>query len=180
MSRITYAALCAGLGFVCAHADADTVVYNFPIEVAQSVPAPTIPDGFSPSGFATVTLDTDTNLLTWDITYSGLTGEIVAPGAHFHGPAGFGATAGVVVDLAGNVAGTGTGAPLPQPASGSLVGNFTISDAQESDILAGLWYVNIHTALNGPGEIRGQVIPAPASAATLALLGAAALRRRRR
>ena len=30
---------------------------------------------------------------------------------------------------------------------------------QRRDLLRGLWYVNIHTANNPGGEIRGQVIP---------------------
>ena len=39
-------------------------------------------------------------------------------------------------------------------------GRAAITDAQAADLLAGRWYVNIHTAAHGGGEIRfdGQVI----------------------
>ena len=77
-----------------------------------------------------------------------------------HGPAPAGSTAGVQIFLS-------DGAP-PEPATGQLVGSAAITDDQEADLLAGLWYVNIHTELNQPGEIRGQVVPEPATA-TLAL-----------
>ncbi|ACB52622.1 hypothetical protein cce_3274 [Crocosphaera subtropica ATCC 51142] len=49
-----------------------------------------------------------------------------------------------------------------------------VSEKQESQLLSGLWYINIHTEANPPGEIRGQVnintIPEPF---TLGLLGMA-------
>jgi hypothetical protein len=32
-----------------------------------------------------------------------------------------------------------------------------LTDAQAADLLAGRWYVNVHTDANKPGEIRGQV-----------------------
>lgn len=155
-------------------AGADIIEFDFPIDVAQAVPAPVIPAGFDPSGSAVVTFDTDTKELVWDIEYQGLSGDIVSPGAHFHGPADFGETAGIQVFIVG-----GAGMPIPQPPSGRLMGSATLTSAQESDLLAGLWYVNIHTALNPAGEIRGQVIPAPATLAILGVAGLAARRRRR-
>jgi hypothetical protein len=36
-------------------------------------------------------------------------------------------------------------------------GSATLTDAQAVDLLAGRYYINIHTAANPPGEIRGQV-----------------------
>jgi hypothetical protein len=32
-----------------------------------------------------------------------------------------------------------------------------LTDPQESDLLNGLWYANVHTQAHGGGEIRGQV-----------------------
>lgn len=93
------------------------------------------------TGTATITYDEATNLLSWDITYGGLSGPVTV--AHFHGPAVPGVNAGVQVPI------TVTASPL--------IGSATITDAQEADLFAGLYYVNIHTAANPGGEIRGQV-----------------------
>lgn len=163
--------IAAGALSVCAgFASGNVVTFEFPIDWMQEVPAPTIPAGFDPSGSGIVTIDTVTNLLTWEIQYQGLTGDIVAPGAHFHGPADFGATAGIQIHLTMD---------LPQPPSGVITGSTTINSQQRDDLLAGLWYVNLHTAMNQPGEIRGQVVPAPGVFATLGLAGLLGLRRRR-
>ena len=89
--------------------------------------------------------DTETNQLSWNISSNGLSGQAIA--AHFHGPAGFGQEAGVQVNI-----GTISGLQTP------LVGSAALTDAQESDLLNGLLYINIHTGLNPSGEIRGQVI----------------------
>jgi hypothetical protein len=39
-------------------------------------------------------------------------------------------------------------------------GTATLTDAQIKDLEAGKWYVNVHTAANKGGEIRGQVTAA--------------------
>ena len=104
------------------------------------------------TGFATMTLDDVTNLFSWDISWSGLTGTETV--MHFHGPALPTQNAGVQVDF-GAISGTAS------PSIGSTI----ISGAQSADLLAGLWYINIHTTVFPGGEIRGQVsvIPIPAS-----------------
>jgi hypothetical protein len=61
----------------------------------------------------------------------------------------------------------------------TLIGSATISDAFEAELLAGLWYINIHSTFRPGGEIRGQVIPEPGTLA-LAAFGLAALALRRR
>jgi hypothetical protein len=106
---------------------------------AQEVP----PVPGSGTGQADVKLDTATKTITWNLTYSGLSGPAVA--AHIHGPAAPGSNAGVVVPF--NVAGN--------PITGSAV----LTDAQISDLMAGNDYVNIHTAKSKGGEIRGQLAP---------------------
>ena len=88
------------------------------------------------------TLDKGTNVLTWKITYSGLSGP--ATMAHFHGPAMPGSNAGVAV-------------PFSSPVS-PIEGSATLSAMQVADLMAGKWYANIHTAANPGGEIRGQVL----------------------
>jgi hypothetical protein len=68
--------------------------------------------------------------------------------AHIHGPADPGKNAGVVVPLTGS---------LKSPIKGSKV----LTSAEVADLEAGKYYVNIHTAANKGGEIRGQLMPAP-------------------
>lgn len=82
------------------------------------------------------------NVLKWTITHAGLSGPVT--GAHFHGPAMAGQNAAVVVPI---------GAPLASPITGST----TLTPGQAADLNAGGWYVNLHTAANPNGEIRGQV-----------------------
>ncbi len=127
--------------------------------------AGTCGSGGTGTGSGTITLDDVTNLLSWTVTWSGLSGSDLA--AHFHGPA-----------LPNQNAGIEVGIGVPSPAIGSTV----LTDAQETDLLTGLWYLNIHSSTFNGGEIRGQVVPEPSTALLLAggLLGLAAHRRRRK
>jgi hypothetical protein len=81
-------------------------------------------------------------MLTWTVTYEGLTGPATA--AHFHGPAAAGANAPPVVPIKGNLA-------------SPITGSATLTDAQAADLSAGNWYFNVHTAKYPDGEIRGQL-----------------------
>ncbi len=94
------------------------------------------------SGTADVNLNRQTNVLSWTVTYSGLTGP--ATGGHFHGPAVAGQNAGVVLPFTGSLA-------------SPIHGMATITPAQAADLVEGKWYVNLHTAAHPGGEIRGQV-----------------------
>ena len=94
------------------------------------------------TGTVEATLTTGTNVLSWKVTYSGLSGPATA--AHFHGPAMPGQNAGVVVPITG---------PLTSP----IVGSVTLTPGQVADLRGGRWYVNLHTAANPNGEARGQV-----------------------
>ncbi|QPC92194.1 CHRD domain-containing protein [Mesorhizobium sp. INR15] len=93
-------------------------------------------------GTADLGFDTDTKKLSWTVEYSGLSGPAAA--GHIHGPAAKGANAGVVIPFKGG---------LDSPIKGSAV----LTDAQAADLMAGKYYVNIHTAANKDGEIRGQI-----------------------
>ncbi len=103
-------------------------------------------------GSATITFDTGTSQLSWSITWSGLIGTPTV--MHFHGPALPNQNAGVQV-------GTGVAGP-------PVVGNAILNAIQQADLLAGLWYLNLHTDSFPGGEIRGQVIPEPSTFLLLA------------
>jgi hypothetical protein len=137
LSVLGVVALC----LVSGAAQAETKIFKATLSGASEVP-PTTSAG---TGAATATLDTATNKLSWDVAYSGLTGPALA--AHIHGPADPGQNAGVAVPLK----------VTPSPITGSKV----LTAAQAADLEAGKYYVNIHTAANKGGEIRGQLQPAP-------------------
>jgi hypothetical protein len=48
--------------------------------------------------------------------------------------------------------------PIEEFASGSE-GSAELTQEQAEQLMAGKWYVNVHTANNPAGEIRGQVVP---------------------
>ena len=135
--HVALATFCA-LVALASPAMAQAVSYKAALNGASEVP----PTTSKATGTLAATYDPATKTLTYTITYSGLTGE--ATGAHFHGPAAAGENAGVAV-------------PIKPPLASPIKGSATLTDAQASDLAAGKWYLNIHTAANKPGEIRGQV-----------------------
>jgi hypothetical protein len=78
---------------------------------------------------------------TWKLTFDNLTGSAAA--AHIH--KGKPGTAGPVL------------VPLCGPCKSGQTGTATISAAAVTAIKTGATYVNVHTAKNPGGEIRGQV-----------------------
>jgi hypothetical protein len=100
------------------------------------------PNASAGTGTADIDYDADTKKLSWKLSYSGLTGPATA--AHFHGPAEPGKNAGVAV-------------AIPNATTSPTEGSATLTDAQAADLMAGKYYVNVHTAANPGGEIRGQV-----------------------
>jgi hypothetical protein len=133
---LTLIALAATLS-LAGPALADKMTMKAELNGATEVPATTS----KATGTADITFDTASKTLNWKLNYTGLSGP--ATMAHFHGPADAGKNAGVAV-------------PIPNTASGSE-GTATLNDAQAADLIAGKYYVNVHTAANPAGEIRGQV-----------------------
>lgn len=140
----TVAILLGTVGLLAACAQPQTaqgpMTLRATLSSAQEVP----PNPSAGTGTAAMTFNQATKQLTWNVTYGGLTGP--ATMAHFHGPAAPGANAGVALPIGA--------AGMTSPAAGSA----TLNDAQVADLLAGRWYINIHTAAHPGGEIRGQVM----------------------
>jgi hypothetical protein len=121
------------------------VVLQADLSGKQEVP-PTKSTG---TGNATAILNTATDELTWSINYRGLSGAAVS--AHIHGPSDPGKNSVAQIDIGKSALGS--------PIRGSA--EVTPQEAQQ--ILEGKWYVNIHTARNLGGEIRGQLRPVPSA-----------------
>ena len=121
-----------------AAANAETVTLKAELKGSNEVP----PNSSPASGTAQATLNTETKVLTWTVSYKDLTGPAV--GAHFHGPSEPGKNAGIALPF--------------KTVQNPIEGTATLSDAQVTDLLAGKWYANIHTAANPGGELRGNMI----------------------
>ena len=109
------------------------------LDGASEVPAVTT----AGKGTADIDYDPASKKLSWKVTYTGLSGPATA--AHFHGPAGATDKAGVAV-------------AIPNAGTSPVEGSATLTDAQAADLTAGKYYINVHTAANPGGEIRGQVV----------------------
>jgi hypothetical protein len=112
------------------------------LNAASEVP----PNNSAGRGDAEMTYDPSSKVLKYTVNYSGLSGPATA--AHIHGPAASGANGGVLVPL------TQQGQPVSSP----ITGQATLDDAKAQAIMSGQGYVNVHTAANPGGEIRGQVM----------------------
>ncbi|RYD76524.1 MAG: CHRD domain-containing protein [Sphingobacteriales bacterium] len=111
---------------------------------AQEVPVKTSPA----SGTLDVSYDKSTKMLSFTVVYQSLT---AAPsGAHIHGPAAKGANAGIKYDFF---------AIFPKTQAGTFSDKVLVDGIKlkEDSLLAGFYYVNIHTSTNPGGEIRGQI-----------------------
>jgi hypothetical protein len=118
---------------------AETVTFDVPLSGQNQVP----PVDTAGTGLLAAAFDTETRLLSWTITYEGLTGPPTA--AHFHGPAELGVNAGVAIGL-------------PSDLASPMTGEVTLDEAQAGDLLGGLNYLNNHTGAFPAGEIRGQLV----------------------
>jgi hypothetical protein len=107
-----------------------------------------------------VVFDTGTRELMLTLGYGSAAGftDLTGPATSMtlNGPAGTNQTATVLADLGS------FSFPSTNPAAGGIIfGTVTIPTNEVSDLLAGFYYVNIGTAANTNGEIRGQLVPLP-------------------
>jgi CHRD domain len=106
---------------------------------ANEVPAVTT----TATGNVTAEFDNDTKILTLVITYSGLSSDITV--WHVHK----GATGAFGPPVAGLTYGTLGASPFTWSTA--------LDATMEADLMANLYYANIHTVNNAGGEIRGQL-----------------------
>ncbi len=121
-------------------ANAEVLEFVMTLDGSQQNPVIDTPG----TGSGVASLDTDTNLFSWDVTFSGLLAAQTA--AHFHGPAEQCEPGGIAI---------------PLPVGSPIVGSSTVTAQQATQIMDGLWYLNVHSSMHPGGEIRGQVMPAP-------------------
>jgi CHRD domain len=135
----------AGLGLALGAAPSRAAIESIqvPLTGASQVPAVKTPG----TGVAELSYDPETRLLSWTVTYSGLSGPVTM--AHFHGPAAKGKNGPVQLWLTKQV-----GGPVESP----IKGQATLTPEQAKELAAGEWYVNVHTQAHPAGEIRGQVV----------------------
>ncbi|MBX3531716.1 MAG: CHRD domain-containing protein [Rhizobiaceae bacterium] len=137
MARITTAAfVVAAITLAAASvASAETIELSAELSGKNDIP----PNDTTGTGQAVASYNTETRVLSWKVTYEGLTGPAMA--AHIHGPAPSGGNAGVMIGF--------TSAASP------IEGTATLDDAKAQAVLAGHTYVNVHTQAYPGGEIRG-------------------------
>jgi hypothetical protein len=125
--------------FSCKNDEVATNEVNFDITLKgiNEVPA----NASAATGTFLAVYKRDTKILKYTITYSGIT-----PTAwHIHKGAST-ATGAIVFNF---------GSTFSTPYVNQTV---ALSSEQEKDLLAGNYYVNIHSALYAAGEIRGQLV----------------------
>lgn len=128
---------CAGFFALATPTIAATI--NLKAELTSKAEVP--PNDSKATGTVTATFDDTSKKLTWKGSYKDLSGP--ATMAHFHGPAAEGKNAGVAIPIT--------------PSGPEFEGSATLTEGQAREMLAGEWYVNVHTAANKGGEIRGQL-----------------------
>jgi hypothetical protein len=129
-------------GAATARPQASSIRVTAELDAAQAVPAPRgNVDNARGTFNSTVTKSGNGADIRWTLNFSGLTGPAVA--AHIH--TGRQGDAGPI------------SVPLCTPCTNPENGTANLNAAQLAAIQNGGMYVNIHTAMNATGEIRGQV-----------------------
>lgn len=129
------------VGFAGASGQMTTLKFKAALNVGQEVPHP---KGTKAGASGRFTATLTGKKLKWQLTFAHLSGP--ATQAHLH--QGVKGKSGPVV------------VPLCTPCKSPLSGTATVTAAQIAAMKAHKMYVNVHTAKNPAGEIRGQITSA--------------------
>jgi hypothetical protein len=131
----------AGLAFAAGQKGTEKLSSS--LKAGSEVPKPTGVPASATGSFTgkSVELANDKTKITWQLTFSHLSGKAIAAHIHLGKP---GKPGGVILPLCG-------------PCKSGQKGAGTITHAQFAKMKSGGTYVNIHTPKNTAGEIRGQV-----------------------
>jgi hypothetical protein len=160
MRKLLTAACVLTLAAFCSPANAALITFDATLNGAQE------PTASTATGFGTVVLDDVADMITVNLSWTGLVGG-PATAAHIHGPGAPGVNAPVLFPFSG----------VPSATSGSIPQqSFGITTAEIAQLEAGLYYMNIHNSTFPAGEIRGQLLAAAPEPSSLGLIvGALAL-----
>lgn len=122
---------------------AEPVSFNVPLTGAECKPAVET----AGTGTAALSFDPAARLLSWQVTFGGLSSP--ATQSHIHAPGADPAKGVVLIWL------SKSGTPPESP----MVGQAVLTPEQVAQFAAGQWWINLHTRSNPACEIRGQVIP---------------------
>ena len=120
----------------------ETYAFKAALNLAQEVPKPKAPAGAGGTFTAKTVESTSAKTFTWKLTFHGLSGKAVAAHVHFGKK---GVAGAVAIALCG-------------PCKSGQTGKVKITGKAEDAMEGSKAYVNVHTAKNGAGEIRGQVV----------------------
>src|SRR5947207_6406547 len=132
--------------FLLAAAVVQAQTYGVVMTGPQERPTPTTSTGW---GNATVTFDSTRSNINVTATIKGLTGPVT--GAHIHQKAVGSDSGNIVIGFT----------PTVTFSNGTLTGTFPVDAALATSIVTnpGNFYMNVHTAANPGGEIRGDLTP---------------------
>ena len=183
----TWTAMVTVCALGVATASAEMIEFNFGLDGGQEVPAVDTPA----VGAAKLIYNTDTQHFNLDMMIFGIeldqlldVGPNLTPvHAHYGAPGENGAIAvdlGFFESFVEDGLGIRLQIQIQDALFGGPQGNLTTDPAvNEAALFAGELYVNIHTDAFPGGEIRGQIVPEPATVGLLLLATALVSRRRR-
>ena len=141
ISLLASVAVCALALSALSGAATKTTTWTAALSSGQEIPKQVVKNA---NGHGLFKATVSGNTLKWKLTYAGLSGAATA--AHIHMGAK-GKAGNVLVPLCGTA-----------PACKSGVGgSIPVTTAMKTAIKSHLLYVNVHTAKNPAGEIRGQI-----------------------